>query len=76
VHGDDPEFGCRFIADKLVHEDGVKASENRVQRLCQQEGIASVIARRKGLSTHIKGSHRSRVVPVKGDADKTPGSGA
>jgi len=48
VHADDPEFGYRFIADELVHEMGLTASENRVQRLCSQQGIFSVIVRKRG----------------------------
>lgn len=45
IHADDPAFGYRFIADQLA-ERGIKASENRVQRLCQQEQIWSVFARK------------------------------
>jgi len=48
VHADDPEFGYRLIADELVLEKGFAASENRVQRLCALEGIASSIVRRRG----------------------------
>ena len=49
IHADDPAFGYRFIADQLA-ERGIKASENRVQRLCQQEQIWSVFAKKRGLS--------------------------
>jgi transposase InsO family protein len=49
IHGDDPAFGYRFIADQLA-ERGVTAGENRVQRLCQQQQIWSVFARKRGLS--------------------------
>ena len=49
IHADDPAFGYRFIADQLA-ERGVTASENRVQRLCQQEQIWSVFAKKRGLS--------------------------
>jgi putative transposase len=49
VHQDDPAFGYRFIADQLA-ERGVVASENRVQRLCQQQGIWSVFAKKRGLT--------------------------
>ena len=38
AHHDDPEFGYRFIADELELQ-GFAASENRVQRLCSQQGI-------------------------------------
>jgi len=46
VHADDPTFGYRFIADELAAEHGIKASENRVQRLCSSHGIFSVLAKR------------------------------
>ena len=49
IYHDDPAFGYRFIADQLA-ERGVTASENRVQRLCQQERIWSVFAKKRGLS--------------------------
>ena len=49
IHHDDPAFGYRFIADQLA-ERGVTASENRVQRLCQQERIWSVFAKKRGPS--------------------------
>jgi putative transposase len=48
VHADDPAFGYRFIADELAAVHGVKASENRVHRLCSQHGIFSVLSRKKG----------------------------
>jgi hypothetical protein len=38
VHADDPEFGYRFITDELAQR-GVAAGENRVARLCSQQGI-------------------------------------
>lgn len=49
VHRDDPGFGYRFIADEL-HAGGVAAGENRVARLCSQQGIWSVHSRKRGLS--------------------------
>jgi putative transposase len=49
IHDDDPAFGYRFIADQLAAR-GVVASENRVQRLCQTNGIWSVFTKHKGLS--------------------------
>jgi transposase InsO family protein len=49
IHRDDPAFGYRFIADQLA-TGGVVASENRVQRLCTQQGIWSVFAKKRGLS--------------------------
>jgi len=47
VHSDDPAFGYRFIADELAAEHGIRASENRVGRLCSTHGILSVLAKRK-----------------------------
>ena len=49
IHHDDPAFGYRFIADQLA-EAGIAASENRVQRLCQQQQIWSVFTKNRGLS--------------------------
>ena len=49
IHHDDPAFGYRFIADQLG-EGGIAVSENRVQRLCTQQGIWSVFAKKRGLS--------------------------
>lgn len=49
VHGDDPEFGYRLIADELAADPGlVAASENRIWRLCRDNGVASVIGKRNG----------------------------
>ncbi len=49
IHHDDPAFGYRFIADELAAR-GLAASENRVQRLCSQQRIWSVFAKKRGLS--------------------------
>lgn len=49
IHRDDPAFGYRFIADEL-NEQGIAASENRVQRLCSQAQIFSVFSKKKGLT--------------------------
>jgi putative transposase len=49
IHHDDPAFGYRFIADELEAQ-GVKAGENRVARLCSQERIWSVTAKKRGLA--------------------------
>ncbi|WP_433579236.1 IS3 family transposase [Nocardia brasiliensis] len=50
IHADDPGFGYRFIADELG-DRGIRAGENRVQRLCSQQRIwSSVFARKRGLS--------------------------
>lgn len=50
IHADDPAFGYRFIADELS-DRGISAGENRVARLCSQERIRSVFAKKKGLTT-------------------------
>ncbi len=49
IHHDDPEFGYRFIADELA-EHGVVAGRNRVNRLCSQQRLWSVHARKRGLT--------------------------
>ena len=48
IHGDDPEFGYRFIADGLPGK-GIVTGENRVARLCSQQQIWSVLANKRGL---------------------------
>ena len=51
IHGDDPEFGYRFIADEL-EAAGLRACENRVARLCsQQQVFSTTIRRRRGKGT-------------------------
>jgi transposase InsO family protein len=49
IRHDDPAFGYRFIADELAGL-GVKASENRVQRLCSQQRIWSAFAKKRRVS--------------------------
>ena len=49
IHADDPAFGYRFIADELSDHD-ITAGENRVARLCSQERIWSVFAKKRGLN--------------------------
>jgi len=49
IHHDDPEFGYRYIADELT-EKGVRASRNRVNRLCTSQRLWSVHARKRGLN--------------------------
>ena len=49
IHHDDPEFGYRFIADELPGH-GVKASRNRVARLCAQQRLWSAHAKKRGLN--------------------------
>jgi putative transposase len=48
-HADDPTFGYRFIKDQL-ETVGIIASENRVNRLCAQQRLWSLHARKRGLS--------------------------
>lgn len=50
IHGDDPEFGYRFIADEL-EEDGHDVGEGRVHRLCRGQRIWSTTTR-KGRRSH------------------------
>lgn len=45
IHADDPAFGYRFITDEL-NRRGWSVSENRVQRLCQQERIWSATVKK------------------------------
>ena len=47
VHGDDPGYGYRFIADELA-EQGIVASENRVWRLCSMQQIFSLHSKKRG----------------------------
>jgi putative transposase len=47
VHHDDPGFGYRFITDELVGQ-GLRASRNRVHRLCSQQRLWSVHSRKRG----------------------------
>ncbi len=49
IHRDDPAFGYRFIADEL-RERGLAVGENRVARLCSQQRIWSVFAKKRGLN--------------------------
>lgn len=49
IHGDDPAFGYRFIADELPAR-GIVARENRVARLWSQESIWSIFAKKRGLN--------------------------
>lgn len=49
IHHDDPAFGYRFIADELPGR-GLRAGRNRMARLCRQQRIWSVFAKKKGLT--------------------------
>jgi len=53
IHRDDPAFGYRFIADEL-RQRGLKVGENRVARLCSQQRIWSVFAKKPGMN-HASG---------------------
>ena len=52
IHGDDPEFGYRFIADELERA-GHEVGEGRVQRLCREHRIWSTTTK-KGRREHAK----------------------
>ncbi len=56
IHHDDPEFGYRFITDELPAR-GIRASRNRVNRLCTQQRLWSVHSRKRGLTR--RPAHRS-----------------
>ncbi len=49
IHHDDPGFGYRFITDELA-QLGVRASRNRVNRLCSSQRLWSVHSRKRGLN--------------------------
>jgi putative transposase len=50
IHGDEPGFGYRFIADEIEAESGISASERRVWRLCSQQRIWSHFSKKRGLN--------------------------
>ena len=50
IHAADPEFGYRFIADELNAERGIRAGENRVQRLCSAQRLWSTHSKKRGLN--------------------------
>jgi putative transposase len=49
IHRDDPAFGYRFIADELRGR-GLTAGENRLARLCSQQRIWSILAKKHRLN--------------------------
>jgi putative transposase len=49
AHRDDPTFGYRFIADDL-HAAGHRVSERQVWRLCSQQRLWSLHAKKRGLN--------------------------
>jgi putative transposase len=59
THRDDPTFGYRFIADDLAAA-GHRVSERRVWRLCSQQRLWSLHAKKRGL-------HRKAGPPVHDD---------
>jgi transposase InsO family protein len=59
AHADDPVFGYRLLADEL-RQAGHRASDNRIGRLCTQQRIWSVFAKRRG-------RHRKAGPPVHDD---------
>jgi hypothetical protein len=64
IHHDDPAFGYRLIAGELAVR-GIAAGENRVARLCSQQRIWSVFARK----------HRCLPVTTLPGPQPRPGSG-
>ena len=48
LHADDPEFGYRFLHDELVAA-GHGVGANRVHRLCRENQVWSVFAKKRGL---------------------------
>ncbi|APE34818.1 transposase [Nocardia mangyaensis] len=49
IHADDPAFGYRFIADELPAR-GIRTGESRVARLCSQQRIWSLFAKKRGVN--------------------------
>lgn len=54
IHGDDPEFGYRFIADEL-ERGGHEVGEGRVHRLCREHRIWSTTTKKGRRNTKIPG---------------------
>ncbi len=54
IHGDDPEFGYRFISDEL-EAAGHNASENRVHRLCPEHKIWSTTTKKGPKHSKVPG---------------------
>jgi putative transposase len=49
IHHDDPTFGYRFVSDEISGQ-GMRASERRVWRICSQQGLWSLHAKKRGLT--------------------------
>ncbi|WP_433861792.1 IS3 family transposase [Streptomyces sp. L7] len=47
AHGEDPEFGHRFLADE-VRDAGFTVSDRTAWRLCSENGVFSVFGRKRG----------------------------
>jgi putative transposase len=73
IHHDDPAFEYRFIADELASL-GVKASENRVARLCSQQRIWSVFA--KSGACPVRQGHRSTTTWCSASSPRTDPTGS
>jgi putative transposase len=54
IHGDDPEFGYRFIADEL-ERGGHEVGEGRVHRLCREHKIWSTTTKKGRRTTKTPG---------------------
>lgn len=49
IHHDDPTFGYRFVYDEIA-DQGVRASERRVWRICSEQRLWSLHAKKRGLT--------------------------
>ena len=54
IHGEDPEFGYRFISDELCRA-GHKVGEGRVHRLCREHRIWSTTTKKGRRNSKIPG---------------------
>ena len=54
IHGDDPEFGYRFISDEL-EQAGHEVSEGRVHRLCREHRIWSTTTKKGRRNSKVPG---------------------
>ena len=76
IHRDDPALGDRFIADEL-HRRGLATGENRVARLCSQQRIWSVFAKKRGLNriAALERPAPCAAVDATGNRDMWPATG-
>ena len=70
IHHDDPAFGYRFIADEL-RERGLQVGENRVARLCSQQRIWSIFAKKRGLNRKAGPPVHDDLLAIPGGRDFT-----